>query len=930
MRAEVRVAARPDTVWAVLTDYEALPGIVPNLEACERVRGAVPGRAGGKGGSTRVAPPPGRVRLRQRASAQCRFWRLEAEAVLDLEAKGVAGPLGVRELAFRLVEGDFRELAGRWVVAPLPGPTPAAPPVACLLRYELDVVPRWPVPHAIVAAVVAAGLPANVAAIAAAAEAAEAASAALPGLAAAGVGGADTAPLPLPPPAGPWGEEGEGGGAGAGAGAGAAAQAPLPPMVRLPSKGPPRLQAAPWPTVRLQAAALGRAIGLGAPRGGAAPSTPAAAARLGASDYLGVSSVPLPSGGGAAATAGGGGPPDAAGTISVDAGALASVDLAAAQERRAAAARVAALYPAFGGGAAATAFPGSTTAAAAAAAPPGWRPGWRPPTVHVRRLDTAAGGLHRRAVAEVWIAAPPADVWAVLTDYERLADIVPGLVASDVLSTASPSSAAASTPIVTRLRQVGYKRMTYVELHAEAVLDVVARVREGDGGRDGTGDRTSSEPSRELQFRAVAGDFDLLRGKFMVEPGNGGGHDDDDDDDDDEEDGTGRPAGSPPSSLPPTTTLLRYAVEVKAARASPVLGLLEPWLEAGVVEDVPAALGAVGRAAEARAAGRELAAGGGGSSLSEGEEDDEEDGEDGDARLDAAASAAAAARVAERWRRPRLADMAENFAVLAAELDRCFGGGGGGGGGSGSGYARATRASSSTTPTMPGRAALRAAGRSDLEKAIAAHGGSGAVAARLGWAPVQVKGRKPNGYWDDDATVAAEMASFIAEHGLPPGTMPLRSEFTRAARWDIARAAERRGGLYALAQAIGYEMPTRASSGEWAAHVSAVAAATGLSGTNGLFERAAATYRPTWGGGNAGVAAAAAAPSRSPEGEEESSSSSDEEGRAVRRRAATAGLAALDSEVDAVALGPALNGSAAPASKAAAAPQGLRDEIDAW
>ena len=64
-----------------------------------------------------------------------------------------------------------------------------------------------------------------------------------------------------------------------------------------------------------------------------------------------------------------------------------------------------------------------------------------------------------------------------------------------------------------------------------------------------------------------------------------------------------------------------------------------------------------------------------------------------------------------RVERPRLSDMAEDFGVLAAELERCFGG----------------------TGTMPTRAQLRAVLRSDLEKAIAAHGGPKAVSKKLGW-----------------------------------------------------------------------------------------------------------------------------------------------------------------------------------------------------
>jgi hypothetical protein len=55
--------------------------------------------------------------------------------------------------------------------------------------------------------------------------------------------------------------------------------------------------------------------------------------------------------------------------------------------------------------------------------------------------------------------------------------------------------------------------------------------------------------------------------------------------------------------------------------------------------------------------------------------------------------------------------MAEDFGVMAAELERCFGG----------------------TGTMPTRAQLRAITRTDLEKAIAAHGGPAAVAKKMGW-----------------------------------------------------------------------------------------------------------------------------------------------------------------------------------------------------
>ena len=47
--------------------------------------------------------------------------------------------------------------------------------------------------------------------------------------------------------------------------------------------------------------------------------------------------------------------------------------------------------------------------------------------------------------------------------------------------------------------QVGYKSMLYMHLHAEAVLNLV------------------ESSCREIQFRQVSGDFQLLQGKFILQ-----------------------------------------------------------------------------------------------------------------------------------------------------------------------------------------------------------------------------------------------------------------------------------------------------------------------------------------------------------------------------------------------------------------------------
>eukprot|EP00884_Botryococcus_braunii_P019685 jgi/Botrbrau1/63/Bobra.0022s0056.1 len=240
-------------------------------------------------------------------------------------------------------------------------------------------------------------------------------------------------------------------------------------------------------------------------------------------------------------------------------------------------------------------------------------------------------------------------------------------------------------------------------------------------------------------------------------------------------------------------TVLKYAIEVQIPKATPMLGLLEPLLEGMVFEDVPANLVAVKQRVEQLRQAAEL----------------EEQGEQ---------LKADALRMSKR---PTLSDMQQNFEILAVELERCFG----------------------DTARLPTSTELRQLKRTDLEKAIRTHGGSGAVAAALGWdAPSR---KKPKGYWDEIENLRDEIDAFIAEAGLPPGRMPAKTDFVRAGRYDMARAIERWGGIQEVADALQYQLVTWRLSQytEWSAHVAEVAAQTGLSGQTGLFEVAARTYR---------------------------------------------------------------------------------------
>eukprot|EP00884_Botryococcus_braunii_P019796 jgi/Botrbrau1/64/Bobra.0022s0057.1 len=210
--AETTVHATVDEVWQVLTDYDRLANFVPNLEACERI----------------LEAPPGRVRLRQRASSQTLYWRLQAEALLELQE--IRKPMGRRELHFVMLEGDFEEFTGQWVVEPNPAVTEAK--MATVLRYEIYIVPKWSIPSTIVTSVVKAGLPANIRAIADRAEQVARTRSEAPGFIARNLSDDEVTQLPF------------------------TVDEASPPAAQeevLPAKGPSRLRR---PTVRLKAGAL--------------------------------------------------------------------------------------------------------------------------------------------------------------------------------------------------------------------------------------------------------------------------------------------------------------------------------------------------------------------------------------------------------------------------------------------------------------------------------------------------------------------------------------------------------------------------------------------------------------------------------------------------------------------------------------------------
>lgn len=201
----------------MLTNWERLADFVPNLESCERLPSPRPGRVRRQrpalhccccAGAAACAPPAAvmitstsliadqsefnplracpappalpQTWIRQRGCSQGVLWRLEAEAVIEVEEARL--PLGRREARFSMIEGDFKasgaaaacagmcnttlldalckvlelaslrcmsltsglrrpcllpqEMSGRWVMEPDPS---SAVGMATLLRFDISV-----------------------------------------------------------------------------------------------------------------------------------------------------------------------------------------------------------------------------------------------------------------------------------------------------------------------------------------------------------------------------------------------------------------------------------------------------------------------------------------------------------------------------------------------------------------------------------------------------------------------------------------------------------------------------------------------------------------------------------------------------------------------------------------------------------------------
>lgn len=110
-----------------------------------------------------------------------------------------------------------------------------------------------------------------------------------------------------------------------------------------------------------------------------------------------------------------------------------------------------------------------------------------------------SGKNSRRITAKIEVEAPLDAVWNVLTDYERLADFIPGLTVSQLLERRENGA---------RLLQIGEQNLAFgLKFKAKGIVDVVENELE----------ILPIGIRRDIDFKMVEGDFEVFEGKWGIE-----------------------------------------------------------------------------------------------------------------------------------------------------------------------------------------------------------------------------------------------------------------------------------------------------------------------------------------------------------------------------------------------------------------------------
>lgn len=115
-----------------------------------------------------------------------------------------------------------------------------------------------------------------------------------------------------------------------------------------------------------------------------------------------------------------------------------------------------------------------------------------------------SGKNSRRITAKIEVEAPLEAVWNVLTDYERLADFIPGLAVSQLLERRENGA---------RLLQIGEQNLAFgLKFKAKGIVDVYENELE----------ILPIGIQRGIDFKMVEGDFQVFEGKWGIEQFEGG------------------------------------------------------------------------------------------------------------------------------------------------------------------------------------------------------------------------------------------------------------------------------------------------------------------------------------------------------------------------------------------------------------------------
>jgi ribosome-associated toxin RatA of RatAB toxin-antitoxin module len=135
--AKIRIPYPMERVWQILTDYDHLADFIPNLSQ-----------------STRIEHPDGGIRIEQVGVESLMRLKFCARVVLDMVEHFPD------RLDFRMVEGDFKEFTGSWILQPV-----AANGSETELSYTVTVLPPRMMPVGMIERRLQKGLVLNLSAI---------------------------------------------------------------------------------------------------------------------------------------------------------------------------------------------------------------------------------------------------------------------------------------------------------------------------------------------------------------------------------------------------------------------------------------------------------------------------------------------------------------------------------------------------------------------------------------------------------------------------------------------------------------------------------------------------------------------------------------------------------------------------------------------